>query len=208
MVREYPRGLVWPSDPVIDGGALLPYEAVRSVQCKRRRNPTETQRFRREERVRRRLTVAGPRGARGEEGGAQEAGGGGACHQPGAVLGQQQDGTVGRGVPGERWGPDGHLSWGLEERPDVRRALAPRRRCPITTSTHQPSSRAANTTLKGCKHPLRVVTSRVLRRPIENLSSRPMWPKVLEAKSWGNCGHLYGVWGQEYTKKKLSVRET
>lgn len=59
------RGLTWPSDPVIDGEALLPYEAVRSVQCKRRRNPTETQRFRREERVRRGSPWRG-RGGRGE----------------------------------------------------------------------------------------------------------------------------------------------
>lgn len=54
-----------------------------------------------EERVVRRLTVAGPRGARGEEDGAQEAGGGGARHQPSAVLGEQQERTVRRGVARE-----------------------------------------------------------------------------------------------------------
>lgn len=41
---------------------------------------TETHREREEKRVRRRLTEAGPRGARGEEGGSEEAGGGSARH--------------------------------------------------------------------------------------------------------------------------------
>lgn len=135
---------------------------MRSVQCERRRNPIEPwpkksrpcipitrelgrqgrhsqamsrhiERERDEERVRRRLTVVGPRGARGEEGGAQEAGGGGAGHQPRAVLGQQQDGTVGRRVAGQRRLARGRAPRGLEQRAHRRRAIAPLRRCPTTT---------------------------------------------------------------------------
>lgn len=44
--------------------------------------------------------MTGPRGARGEEGGAEQAGGGSSRHQPRPVLREQQDGTVGRRVAG------------------------------------------------------------------------------------------------------------
>lgn len=82
------------------------------------------------------LTVARPRGARGEESRAKEAGGGGAGHQPRSILGEEQDGTVRRGVSGEggraRGGP-----LRLEQGPHGGGTDAPRHRCP-PTQRYQP----------------------------------------------------------------------
>lgn len=76
--------------------------------------------------------MAGPRGARGEEGGTQEAGGGGTGHQPRAVLGEQQDGTVRSSVASERRRARSWPAGCFEQGPNRRRAIAPRRRCPTT----------------------------------------------------------------------------
>lgn len=129
---------------------------VRSVQCERRRNRQTHRKREDEERVRRRLTVAGPRGSRGEEGGAQEARGSGACHQPRAVLGEQQDGTVRSSVACERRRARSRPAGRFEQRPNRRRAIAPCRRCPTTTlptttTTHHLCSLTHRTTntLKG-----------------------------------------------------------
>lgn len=70
---------------------LLPYEAsVKRAVLEATDGQRHTEKEKRSaKRVRRRLTVAGPRGARGEEGGTEETGCGGARHQAGAVLRQQ-----------------------------------------------------------------------------------------------------------------------
>lgn len=133
---------------------LLPYEAkseMRSARCDgiRQRNTERED----EERVRRRLTVAGSRGTRGEEGSTQEARGGGARHQPGAVLGEEEDGSVRRSIAREGRSAHRRPSRGLEQRSNCRRAITPRRRCPTTTlptATNAHHCRTVNT-LKGPK---------------------------------------------------------
>lgn len=135
---------------------------VRSVQHYRRRFLTEIHRERREERVRRRLTVAGPRGSRGEESGAQEAGGSSARHQPGAVLGEKEYGAVGRGIPCQGRCTRRRSPWCLEQCTDRRRAFTPRHRCPTTmlpTATNAYHPCRTTITLKGVSYdvPLRVL---------------------------------------------------
>lgn len=104
---------------------------LRSLAKRAVRQATESDRHIERE-VRRRLTMAGPRGTRGEEGGAEKTCGGSASHQPGPVLGEQQDCAIGSRVPREG-GSAGRGPLRLEQRSDRRRTFAPRRRCPTTT---------------------------------------------------------------------------
>lgn len=111
------------------------YFAVRSVRARGVDRPRRTQRDTQREREEKRgwcgrLTVARPRGPGGEQVGAEEVGGRRARHQPRAVLGQQQDGTVRRGVAGQRRRPRRRPPRRLEQGPHCRRTRAPRRRCP------------------------------------------------------------------------------
>ncbi|CAG4962298.1 unnamed protein product [Colias eurytheme] len=119
--------IIQPNGPVTH--ALLPYEAIakRAVQ-----EATESDRHIERERGAAAVTVTGPRGARGEEGGAKQACGGGAGHQAGPVLREQQDGTVRGRVSGERRRARGRFPR-LEQRSHRRRTFAPGRRCPTTT---------------------------------------------------------------------------
>lgn len=132
-----------------------------------------------EERVVRRLTVAGPRGARGEEDGAQEAGGGGARHQPSAVLGEQQERTVGRGVARER-----RRTWSavlplrrLEQCAHPRRARLPCR-CPQPRYNPLPPPHHTHVPCRTHRMSLRDALNFLISNITWNTSKRPKHTRI------------------------------